>query len=109
MKQLSENDEEAYQRQFHRYIDAGIKPDGLEAAYTKAHAAIRADPTKARDPKELGRFGKREKPRTGNETYEHKKYQQQKISNEERKAKVVKRLAEIKAGAGAEADEADEE
>jgi len=109
MKHLAENDEEAFQRQFHRYIDAGVKPEGLEAIYSKAHAAIRSDPTKARDPKQLGRFGQREKPRNAKETFEHKSYQQKKISGEERKAKVAKRLAEIKAAGGAEAEEADEE
>jgi len=108
MKQLAENDDEAFNKQFHRYIDAGIKPEGLESLYTKAHAAIRADPLKKRDPKEKGRFGKRDKPLTGKETHTHKKYNQQRITNEERKTKVAKRLAEIQAAGGAEA-EADEE
>jgi len=107
MKQLAENDEEAYNRQFHRYIEAGIKAETLESVYSKAHAAIRADPFKARDPKQLGRFGTREKPKSGKDTFQKKHYNQQKISNAERKEKVTKRLAEIQGTAGEE--EADEE
>jgi len=45
MKNLSEEDEEAYKRQFGRYIKLGVSPDSIEAMYQKAHAAIRADPT----------------------------------------------------------------
>jgi len=45
MKNLSEEDEEAYKRQFGRYIKLGVTPDSIEAMYQKAHAAIRADPT----------------------------------------------------------------
>jgi len=45
MRQLSEDDEEAYKRQFAYYIKNGIEADGIEGMYKKAHAAIRADPT----------------------------------------------------------------
>merc|ERR1711979_67191 len=44
MDSLSEEDEEAYKRQFSRYIKAGIDSESLEETYKKAHAAIRADP-----------------------------------------------------------------
>jgi len=59
MKHLQENDEEAYGRQFKRFVDAGLTADKLEGLYKKAHAAIRADPFKKRDAKELGYFGTR--------------------------------------------------
>ena len=104
MKQLEDNDE-ALQSQFGRYVKAAIKPDDIESIYTKAHAAIRADPTKARDGKEKGRFGKREKALTGKETHEHKRYNATKQSLEDRKAKIVKKVQAAKAGGGEEEDE----
>ena len=107
MKQLEEDDE-AYNRQFGRYIAAGIKGDSLESMYQKAHAAIRADPLKERDPKDKGYFGKRDKALTGKETYEHKNYNQQKQTPAERRAKVVEAVNKRKAGGGEE-EEADEE
>jgi len=54
MKHLLEEDEEAYKRQFSRYIKLGINADGMEAMYKKAHAAIRADPSlKKADAKQV--------------------------------------------------------
>merc|ERR1711874_242743 len=44
MKNLMDEDEEAYKRQFSRYIKHGITPDAIEGIYKKAHAAIRANP-----------------------------------------------------------------
>merc|ERR1711926_30295 len=44
MSNLSESDEDAFRRQFSQYIKEGITPDTIEEMYTKAHAAIRADP-----------------------------------------------------------------
>lgn len=44
MRQLAEDDEESYKRQFSHYIKHGIEADGVEEMYKKAHAAIRADP-----------------------------------------------------------------
>jgi len=45
MKKLQEEDPTKYEAHFSGYIKAGIKPDGVEAAWTKAHKAIRADPS----------------------------------------------------------------
>merc|ERR1711875_185957 len=45
LRNLSEEDEEAYKKQFSRYIKLGVTPDSIEGMYQKAHAAIRADPT----------------------------------------------------------------
>merc|ERR1712173_387849 len=50
MKTLMEEDEEAYKKQFSRYIKLGITPDAVEEMYKKAHAAIRADPAHAKKP-----------------------------------------------------------
>lgn len=44
MRSLSESDNEAFQKQFSRYVKAGIKADDIEALYKKAHAQIRANP-----------------------------------------------------------------
>lgn len=57
MKELQENDEDAYKKQFSRFVAAGITADGMEALYKKAHAAIRADPSKkpAKERKEAGK------------------------------------------------------
>jgi len=50
MTSLMEDDEEAYKRQFSRFIKLGINPDGIEAMYKKAHAAIRANPVREKKP-----------------------------------------------------------
>jgi large subunit ribosomal protein L5e len=92
MKHLQEEDEEAYNRQFKRYVDAGISADNLEKLYTAAHAAIRKDPLKARGDKELGRFGVRAKAKTGKETYEKKRYNQAKTTNKGRQSRIRQKL-----------------
>jgi len=52
MDHLKEDDEEAYNRQFAKYVKLGIGSDALEALYEKVHEAIRADPVakKATNP-----------------------------------------------------------
>merc|ERR1712043_81429 len=44
MKELQSNDEDAYKKQFSKYIANGVTADSVEAMYKKAHAAIRANP-----------------------------------------------------------------
>jgi len=44
MKELQGDDEDAYKKQFSKYIANGITADSVEALYKKAHAAIKADP-----------------------------------------------------------------
>jgi len=92
MKQLEEENEELFNRQFKRYIDAGVKHDQIEKVYKAAHAAIRKDPSKARANTELGFFGTRSKAKTGKETYEKKRYNKQKISLEQRKSRITQKL-----------------
>merc|ERR1712166_31328 len=60
MEALLEDDEEAYKKQFSRYIAAGIEADDLEDLYSEAHSGIRADPFKKRAANEFGRFQTRE-------------------------------------------------
>nr|CBN08634.1 small nucleolar RNA, C/D box 21 [Microcosmus squamiger] len=57
MKNLEEEDEDQYKRQFSQYIKHGITADSLEAMYTKCHEAIRADPTpkKKEEEKKVGK------------------------------------------------------
>ena len=43
MRNMSEQDKEAYKKQFSRYTKLGVTPDSVEGLYTKAHAAIRDD------------------------------------------------------------------
>merc|ERR1711915_743365 len=60
MRNLMDEDEDAYKRQFSRYIKEGITADELEDIYKKAHASIRADPRQAPKKKkevEKKRFG----------------------------------------------------
>jgi large subunit ribosomal protein L5e len=51
MRELADDDDEAYKRQFSRFIKAGVNADNLEALYTKVHAAIRADPSAKKSEK----------------------------------------------------------
>jgi large subunit ribosomal protein L5e len=52
MRQLADDDEDAYKKQFSQFIKNGISADGVETMYTKAHASIREDPAaKANDKK----------------------------------------------------------
>jgi len=44
MKELKGDDEDAYKKQFSKYIAAGVTADSLETMYKKCHAAIRANP-----------------------------------------------------------------
>lgn len=98
MRHLQEAGDDAYRAQFSRYIDAGIGPDNLEGLYTAAHKSIRADPLKKRDPKELGFFKTREKPKS--DKIEKKDFKRRKLSVQQRKARVrVKLLARAAKGA----------
>jgi len=59
MKELMEKDEDAYKRQFSRFAKLGICPDDLEDMYSNAHAAIRADPSKATPTKDVSMIVKK--------------------------------------------------
>jgi large subunit ribosomal protein L5e len=90
MEELQEEDEERYKKQFSAYIAAGIKADDLEGIYEKAHAAIRADPNKARDPLALGRFGTRKEKKP--ESFPKKQWNQQKLTIQQRKGRIKQKL-----------------
>jgi len=80
MSSLAEDDEEAYKKQFSRYIKNGITAEGVEAMYTKAHKAIRADPSPA---------AKADKNVT------KKRWNAKKLTLAERKAGVASRKADF--------------
>jgi len=102
MKKLKNDDEDRYNKQFKRYIDLGIGAGDLEKLYTAAHKAIRADPNKKRDDKQLGRFGVRKQPKPATAPKYVKKTNlglslQQKRSRvvQKLKAKGIKPVSEI--------------
>lgn len=76
MTYLQENDEEAYKRQFSQFIKNSIAAGKVEEMYKKAHAAIRADP-ESKPP------GKKEVVK--------KRWNRKKLSNAQRKARVVQK------------------
>merc|ERR1712126_666857 len=45
MQQLLDDDEDAYKRQFGRFVKLGITPGEVEGIYLSAHRKIRADPS----------------------------------------------------------------
>jgi len=98
MKSLSEENEEAYNSQFKRYIEQNISPANFESIYTKAHAAIRADPNKKRADSELGYFGTRTKanpkPKAGadGKVPPAKRYNQLKRALSQRQARITQKL-----------------
>jgi len=94
MKKLAEEDDGAFKRQFARYIRAGLGADDLAGVYTKAHAAIRADPFKKRDPLEKGRFGDRKEPKK-EEKFEKKNFKAVPISVKSRKARIRQKLMAV--------------
>jgi large subunit ribosomal protein L5e len=93
MRQLSENNEDAFNLQFGRYVEAGMGPDELEDAYKKAHEAIRKDPLKKRSPLEKGYFAKpRDKGKDPKAAYPPKRFNLAKKSVQQRKARVRQKL-----------------
>lgn len=81
MRYLEEQDEERFKAQFSRYIKAGVKADDLEAIYAKAHAAIRKNPVyKKTDKSKINK--KRRFPK--------------RLTYDERKARVAKKLEIIR-------------
>jgi len=90
MSKLQADDEEAYNRQFKRFVDAGIGADDLEGVYTEAHKKIRANPNVKRTELEKGYFKTREAPRKG--AVEKKRWRRAAISLQQRKARIRVKL-----------------
>ncbi len=87
MRVLEEDDDEAYQRQFARYIEAGVGADDMEDMYSNAHADIRANPMRKKkevSPATLAKW-----------KAETQKYRSKKLTSAERKQKVAKFKADF--------------
>jgi len=93
MRLLEQDDEEAFKRQFAKYIELKIAPDSLETLYKKAHAAIRENPEHEKAA---------EKPREG----KPKRWNRAKLSLKQHNDRVKqKKAAFLKKKAEAEANE----
>merc|ERR1711945_38701 len=80
MRHLIDEDEDAYKRQFGAFIKQGATADDMEGMYTKAHAAIRKDPLRAK--KQAKKITK-------------KRWTAKRLTYAERKAKVAKNKEEF--------------
>jgi len=74
MRSLLEDDQEAYKRQFSKYIKEGISADNIETLYKTAHQNIRKDPTR---------------PKKTEKTVEKKVWTAQKMTRAQRKSRVA--------------------
>merc|ERR1712113_1051177 len=94
MTKLKDEDEEAYKKQFGRFIKEGIEPEDLEGIYENAHKLIRQFPFKRREPLKLGRFKTREKRKDRDVKYEHKKWPCHpiKLTIDQRKQRIREKL-----------------
>merc|ERR1711893_232509 len=80
MKSLAEEDEEAFKRQFSRFIKNGVTAESVEEMYKKAHAAIRKNP---------------DAPKKAAKSVTKKRWTAKKLTHAERKAKVEKTKQEF--------------
>jgi len=92
MTKLKDDDEDGFKKQFARFVRDGVNGDDLEALYTAAHTAIRAEPFKARSPMELGRFKARGKARDPKKVFAKKHFKALPISAEQRRARIKSKL-----------------
>jgi len=82
MKTLKEADDDAFKRQFSKYLKESVAPDQIEAMYKKAHAAIRAKPEAEKKPAKANIVKKR--------------WNRKKITLAERKNRVKQRKEYLK-------------
>lgn len=73
MRQLAEEDEDAYKSRFSRFIKLGITADNIETMYQKAHEAIRENPETISKEKK---------------SFPKKRFGTKKLTYEQRKSKV---------------------
>ncbi|VDL70812.1 unnamed protein product [Nippostrongylus brasiliensis] len=79
MRTLKEEDEDAYKRQFSKFIANGVTADNLEEMYKKGHEAIRANPD--------------HKPKPAKKSGEQKRFTAKKITLEKRRQRVEEKKA----------------
>eukprot|EP00245_Coleochaete_scutata_P000474 TRINITY_DN10590_c0_g1_i1.p1 TRINITY_DN10590_c0_g1~~TRINITY_DN10590_c0_g1_i1.p1 ORF type:complete len:294 (+),score=88.66 TRINITY_DN10590_c0_g1_i1:57-938(+) len=85
METLIEEEPEKYQSQFSKYIEEGVEPETLEDLYKSVHEAIRADPML--------------KPTEKKPPSQKRSWKMKKLTYDERKANLVKRLNALNEGA----------
>ncbi|NP_001279040.1 60S ribosomal protein L5 [Callorhinchus milii] len=78
MRNLVEEDEDAYKKQFSQYIKHGVTADKIEDMYKKAHAGIRENPIHEKKPKK---------------EVKKKRWNRAKLSLEQRKNRVAQKKA----------------
>jgi large subunit ribosomal protein L5e len=78
MKKLQKEEPQAYEKQFSRFVKAGVKAGDIEGIYKNAHKAIRADPTKKANEKKA---------------VEHKRYNPKRLTHAQRAERVAKKKA----------------
>lgn len=81
MRALEEEDNEAFKRQFSKYIKLGINADQVENIYKNAHAAIRANPALEKSTKKA--------------PVPQKRFTAKKLTHAERKERVAAKKAAI--------------
>lgn len=96
MKKLMDEDEDAYKKQFSKFIKLGIVADELEDIYKKAHAAIRANP-------DQGPSKPVKKPKEGEK---QKRWNKRKLTFDERENKVAQKKRAVMAALDKEQAEA---
>ncbi|KAL2911551.1 60S ribosomal protein L5 [Polyrhizophydium stewartii] len=84
MEYLIEEDDEAYRRQFARYIEDGVEPGDLEDIYKEAHQKIREDPAPQK---------KERKPLTAEEKAKLKAYKPQPKNLKQRQNRIAQKKA----------------
>lgn len=82
MEELQEDDDEAFKRQFARYLSNGVSADDVEDMYKDAHAAIRADPA-----------SKPAQKISAEQIAKHKKFMQQPRNRKQREDRVKQKKA----------------
>lgn len=82
MRQLKEEDEEAYKKQFSRFIKHGVTADNIEELYKTAHEAIRQHPLPIKSTRDIT---------------EHVslKYKKRRLTLEERKERIRDKIADF--------------
>jgi large subunit ribosomal protein L5e len=93
MTLLQGEDAEKYKKQFSQYTAAGLNADNLEAKYAELHAAIRANPTKARDAKIIGNGKKSRKAAKGE--VKNVSYKKQRLVLQQRKARQLQKMKNL--------------
>jgi large subunit ribosomal protein L5e len=93
MTTLQEDNAEKYKKQFSQYIALGLNADNLEAKYTAVHEAIRADPTKARNPLAIGNGAKARKSAKGE--VKNVSYKKQRLVLQQRKARQLQKMKNL--------------